>query len=147
MNKQQIIDTLIASEENFMEKLSTTLEEFKTASDLDEDATMDRQEMSQANEAKDMQLRMQVQYDKAKLDLEGLKNDSQTETETVTSGSLIETEKSFYYVGVAVHSIEVDGKTLYGISSDSPAFTEVFGKAKGDSLTLGENKHTIINLS
>ncbi len=147
MNKQEIIAALIASEVNFMEKLSITLEEFKMASDLDEEATMDRQEMSQANEAKDMQLRMQLQYDKAKADLDELKNDSQTSNDTVVSGSLIETEKSFYYVGVAVHSIEVDGKTLYGISSDSPAFTEVFGKAKGDSINLGENKHTIINLS
>ena len=147
MNKQEIISALIASEENFMEKLSITLQEFKMASDLDEEATMDRQEMSQANEAKDMQLRMQLQYDKAKADLDELKNDSQTSNDTVVSGSLIETEKSFYYVGVAVHSIEVDGKTLYGISSDSPAFTEVFGKAKGDSINLGENKHTIINLS
>ncbi len=147
MNKQKIIAALISSEENFMEKLSITLDEYKKASDLDEEATMDRQEMSQANEAKDMQLRMQLQYDKANADLEELKNDSQTQTDTVTSGSLIETEKSFYYVGVSVHSIEVDGKTLYGISSDSPAFTEVFGKAKGDSIILGENKHTIINLS
>ncbi len=147
MNKQEIIAALIASEENFMEKLSITLQEFKMASDLDEEATMDRQEMSQANEAKDMQLRMQLQYDKAKADLDELKNDSQTSNDTVVSGSLIETEKSFYYVGVAVHSIEVDGKTLYGISSDSPAFTEVFGKAKGDSISLGENTHTIINLS
>lgn len=147
MNKKQIIETLIASEENFIEKLSVTLEGYKKASDLDEEATMDRQEMSQANEAKDMQLRMQVQYDKAISDLEELKNDSQTETDTVTAGSLIETEKSFYYVGVSVHSIEVDGKTLYGISSDSPAFTEVFGKSKGDSISLGDNKHKIMELA
>ena len=147
MNKKEIIETLIASEENFIEKLSTTLQEYKKASDLDEDATMDRQEMSQANEAKDMQLRMQVQYDKATTDLEVLKSISQDKYDTVVAGSLIETENSFYFVGVSVHSVEVNGKTLYGISSDSPAFTEVFGKTKGDSITLGENKHKIIELA
>jgi len=147
MNKKEIIETLIASEENFIEKLSTTLQEYKKASDLDEDATMDRQEMSQANEAKDMQLRMQVQYDKATTDLEVLKSISQDIYDTVVAGSLIETENSFYFVGVSVHSVEVNGKTLYGISSDSPAFTEVFGKTKGDSITLGENKHKIIELA
>lgn len=147
MNKQQIIEAVIASEEHFVEKLSVTLEEYKNASDLDEEATMDRQEMSQANEAKDMQLRMQLQYDKAKVDLEELRNGVTSETSTVANGSLIETEQSFYYVGVPVHSIEVDGKTLYGISSDSPAYTEVFGKSTGDSITLGENKHKIIALA
>ena len=147
MNKQQIIEALIASEENFVEKLSVTLEEYKNASDLDEEATMDRQEMSQANEAKDMQLRMQLQYDKAKVDLDELRNAVTIETSTVANGSLIETEHSFYYVGVSVHNIDVDGKTLYGISSDSPAYAEVFGKATGDSITLGENKHKIIALA
>jgi hypothetical protein len=147
MNKKKIIEALIASEENFIEKLSITLGEYKKASDLDEEATMDRQEMSQANEAKDMQLRLKLQYDKAAIDLAELKNDSQNNSDTVLSGSLIETDKSFYYVGVSVHSIEVEGKTLYGISSDSPAYSEVFGKTKGDSIKLGEHTHKIINLA
>ena len=146
MNKKKIMEALIASEENFIEKLAITLEEYKNAADLDEDATMDRQEMSQANEAKDMQLRLQLQYDKAAIDLATLKDDHQNTDDTVISGSLIETDKSYYYVGISVHGMEIEGKTLYGISSDSPAYSEVFGKTKGDSIKLGEHVHKIINI-
>ncbi len=146
MNKSSILDKIIAQEESFVQELSSSLSAFQNASDMDEEETKDLHDMSQANEAKDMQLRLQVQYDKAVSDLKHLKETSRNPQQTAIAGALVETDHAFYLLGASIHNIEVEGKTVYGISANSPGFAEVYGKETGDSISLGDSKHTIITI-
>ncbi len=143
LNKEEIIKQIVTQEEKFIEKLEATRDQFKNASDLDEEATMDRQEMSQANEAKDMQMRMKVQLDKANQDLEELKTTSKDKHTTVQPGALVITEQKIFFAGVSIHSLDVDGKEVLGVSSESPAYKIMLGLTIGDKFTLGDTEYEI----
>lgn len=143
LNKEEIIKQIVAQEEKFIEKLEETRDQFKSASDLDEEATMDRQEMSQANEAKDMQLRMKVQLDKANHDLEELKNTSKSSHTSVQPGAIVRTDDTIFFAGVSIHSIDIGGQEVLGVSSESPAYKIMMGKTTGDKFTLGKQEYTV----
>lgn len=143
MTKKEILQQIIDQEAGYIEKLKETLEEYKEASDLDEQETIDRQEMSQANEAKDMQMRMRLQLDKANLDFADVKKIGALDYNRVEAGALVTTDKAYFFVGVSIHNLEIKGKDLYGVSVESPAFKEILGKVEGDKFKLGENTYNI----
>ncbi len=143
MTKKEILKEIIDQEAGYIEKLKVTLGEYREASDLDEQETIDRHEMSQANEAKDMQMRMRIQLDKAKADFDELQKLGEKDYDRVEAGALVTTDKAYFFVGVSIHNLEIKKKDLYGVSRESPAFKEIVGKVKGDEFTLGQNKYKI----
>ena len=143
MNKTAIFNKIVEQEELYIQKLKQTLEQYRRASDLDEEGTMDRQDMSQANEAKDMQMRMRVQLDKANADLAELKNVGSKDYDTVAAGAMVTTGKAYFFVGVSLHALAVNGKDVHGVSSESPAFKTMYGKAAGDTFELGDTTYNI----
>lgn len=142
-SKEKILKLIIEQEEKFVEKLEATRDQFKSASDLDEEATMDRQEMSHANEAKDMQMRMKVQLDKANADLDEIKTTGAASYDSVQPGAIVKTDKNIFFAGVSIHSLEIDGKDLLGVSTESPAYSLMRGLSAGEKFTLGEDTYTI----
>lgn len=147
MNKEAIFNKIVEQEELYVEKLEETLELYRRASDLDEEGTMDRQDMSQANEAKDMQMRMRVQLDKANGDLAELKNVGNKACEKVEAGALVTTGKAYFFVGVSLHALNINGKDVYGVSAESPAFKTMYGKVAGDTFELGNDTYSIDEVS
>ncbi len=147
MNKESILKEIISQEELFIDRLKESLNSYKTASDLDEEATMDRQDMSQANQAKDMQMRLRVQLDKANADLDELKKISAGKYASVEGGALVETEKKYFFIGVSIHTLEINGKDVLGVSSDSPAFKTMYGHTAGEEFTLGNDNYKILSIS
>lgn len=147
MNKTAIFNKIVEQEELYIEKLKQTLEQYRRASDLDEEGTMDRQDMSQANEAKDMQMRLRVQLDKANNDLAELKNVGSKEYEKVEAGAMVTTGKAYFFVGVSLHALNVNGKDVHGVSAESPAFKTMYGKTKGETFELGDTTYNIEEVS
>lgn len=143
MTKKEIFQKILTQEESYIEKLEQSLQQYKSASNLDDEGTMDRHDMSQANEAKDMQLRLRVQLDKANKDLAEFRKVGEKEYETVEAGALVTTKKADFFVGVSLHAIAIEGKDVYGVSAESPAFKMMYGKAKGDEFELGNEKYKI----
>ncbi len=143
MNKTAIFNKIVEQEELYIEKLKQTLEQYRRASDLDEEGTMDRQDMSQANEAKDMQMRLRVQLDKANNDLAELKNVGSKAYDKVAAGAMVTTGKAYFFVGVSLHALVVNGKDVHGVSAESPAFKTMYGKAPGDTFELGDTTYNI----
>ncbi|MEP6846638.1 MAG: hypothetical protein ABI861_11565, partial [Panacibacter sp.] len=137
---------ILEQEALYIEKLEQSLKQYKSASNLDDDGTMDRQDMSQANEAKDMQMRLRVQLDKANKDFTEFKKVGNENYSTVESGALVSTEKAYFFVGVSLHTLTVEGKELFGVSGESPAFKTMYGKVKNDEFSLGDTKYKIIEI-
>jgi hypothetical protein len=147
MTKEKIFEKILAQEELYIEKLEQSLQQYKSASNLEDEGTMDRHDMSQANEAKDMQLRLRVQLDKANGDLTEFKKVGSKSYDSVEAGALVTTEKSYFFVGVSLHTITIDGKEVYGVSAESPAFKTMYGKEKNDEFTLGDTTYKIQDIS
>ena len=146
MDRSKIIELVQRQLEINIEEINQALENYRSASDLDESDTRDMEDFSQQSENKELQLQMERQLENANDQLVRLQEFSDETTETAGVGSLIETDRNWFLLGVSLSSIPIGDKELIGISVESPAFATINDKAKGDTISLGNNTYTILGI-
>lgn len=73
--------------------------------------------------------------------------DVSQEHTVVGSGSLVETEKNFFFIAVALGKLNIDDdKNYYSISTDAPIYEHLKGKKSGDSFTFNNLTYNIVNV-
>src|SRR5690606_36071045 len=73
--------------------------------------------------------------------------DVSQEHTVVGNGSLVETEKNFFYITVALGKLDIDdNKNYYSISTDAPIYEYLKGKKSGDSFTFNNLTYNIVNV-
>jgi len=143
MQKQEIFHQVRTSLENNIEELTRAMDSYNSASDLDESDTRDMEDFSQQDESKEMGRHMQVQLDRAREALVTLDELNGDEITTAKAGALIETSDTYFLLGISFPALHTGDKEVIGVSSVSPAFGELNGKAKGDKFKLGDKSFTI----
>lgn len=146
MKKAQVITTLIDEQNKIIADLEKAIKVYRKASDVDEDDTLDPEDFSHQAEAKDMQLRLENKLLREKNALKTLEKHQKQRINEVKIGSLIETEAYYFYIGVATHPVSVDNKKVLGVSEKAPIMTLLKGKKKGDKITVGGKKYTILSI-
>ncbi|MCZ2083143.1 MAG: GreA/GreB family elongation factor [Flavobacteriales bacterium] len=66
--------------------------------------------------------------------------------QTVGLGSLIQNDKGLFYIAVSLGEIIFNENKIFVISTESPLGKALFGKRKGDEISLNNTKQTIRNL-
>ena len=147
MDKAKILSAIIDEQEKVINNLKASIERYKQESNMDEDNTLDPEDYSRQNEAKDMQLR----YEKLLLTaqknwniLEKAKSENYTEIEI---GTLIETDKNYIFVGISLPVFKYEGKDVISVSEEAPVFQTLKSKTLGDTLELGNNNFKIISFN
>ncbi len=143
MNRQDILDKIQLSLEHNLAELNQALNDYESASNIDEGDTLDPEDFSQQSEFKEMQMRMQVQLDQVNGQLSRLQELGTKKTNTVEAGAIVETSHHLIFVGVAFPAIHVGGKELLGITTESPIYASLRGKTEGDSISLGKEEYII----
>ncbi len=146
MTKAEVIDFAIQDQESIIGTQVETIENLKNDATREESATFDPDDMSRQAQAKDLQMRMELQLLKAKKDLEVLKEFRNKEMTEVQPGAVAETSTYWIFVGISSQPIPFDGKMLICISTDAPIYKSMLGKKKGDSFTMGNKKQTLLNV-
>ena len=146
MKRKDIINKIIEEQKKVIESLESSVERYKTASDIDEESTHDPEDFSRQTEAKDMQLRYEKMLRNAENEMNFLEKEIDLSHETVENGSIIETEKNFYFVGISVPMISEDKKQIISFSEDAPIFQNMKGKKAGDEVKIGDNKEVISSI-
>jgi hypothetical protein len=72
-----------------------------------------------------------------------LKIDYTIVSQQVILGSLIEANDTFFLMAVALPKIEVDGKTVFGMSPQSPLGELFMGKKKNDEIIFNGKNYSI----
>lgn len=147
MKKEEILLLAAQQMENNIAEIRSSLKDYESASNIDEGDTIDPEDFSQQSEQKEMQYQMQIQLDHAQSGLSQLKEFSGKTFSSAKSGALIETETTYFLLGVSIPSVTVGKKELLGISQESPAYGMINGKSVGDKFTLGKNTYTISGIS
>ena len=62
--------------------------------------------------------------------------DASKKHEVAALGSLLETNRGWFFLSVAVGKLSVDGKQVFGLSPASPIGKALHGKAAGDAITF-----------
>ena len=143
MKRKDIITKIIEEQKKVIESLESSVERYRIASDLDEESTHDPEDFSRQTEAKDMQLRYEKMLRNAESEMVFLEKETELSHETIENGSIIETEKNFYFVGISVPVIKLKEKQIISFSEDAPIFQNMKGKKTGVEVKIGDNKEII----
>lgn len=146
MEKKKIHELIIKQQENLIHELTQYLEELNGVADLDENSSLDIDDYSRQNEMMDLVNRTNLQLDRARADLAKLEEYMSIEHDTVYPGSLVETESNWFFVGVSTLPFKADDKQVMGVSIDSPVYTAMYAKKKGDSFSVGGHKYKILSV-
>ncbi|MGZ5188049.1 MAG: hypothetical protein ACXWB5_01290 [Kaistella sp.] len=147
MKRNLIISQLIEEQAKVVESLQQSVNQYKTASDMDEESTHDPEDFSHQTEAKDMQLRFEKMLAEAEENLNFLNSEQNAAHETIEKGSVIETDQSYLFVGISVPVFKIEGKDVISFSEEAPVFEEIKGRAIGDSFKIGDNSHVIQSIA
>ena len=139
MKREAIIKIIIEEQKVVIESLQKSVEQYKIASDLDEESTHDPEDFSHQTEAKDMQLRFEKTLKEAEASLTFLKGELKQNHDSIENGSLIETDQNFLFVGISVPVFEFEGKDVITFSENAPVFQNLRGKNIGELVEIGSN--------
>ncbi|MBS1572203.1 MAG: hypothetical protein JST62_07415 [Bacteroidetes bacterium] len=146
MKREDILNEIIKEQHRVIDSLKASVEEYKTASDLDKDSATDPDDLARQSEAKDMQLRFEKMLKKEKTDLEFVLKEKDKTYSEIEFGAIVETDKNYFFLAVPLPKLIIDGKELFCISKDAPIFAKLKGKKIGDTLEIGTSNHTIANI-
>lgn len=147
MNRKDIIKSIIEEQDKLIDNLNNSVNRYTVASDIDEESTHDPEDFSQQTQAKDMQLRYEKLRNDAQQQLNFLHSEINEVHDKIEAGSLIETDKNYFFVGASVPLFEVNEKEVIVLSEEAPVFQELKDKSVGDTVKVGDEKYTITSIS
>ncbi|UAY51886.1 hypothetical protein [Ferruginibacter albus] len=62
---------------------------------------------------------------------------------TIVNGSLIKTNKGYFFISVALGKAEIDGIAIIALSPQSPLGSKLMQASKGDTVEMNGNLYTI----
>lgn len=65
------------------------------------------------------------------------------ENKVVAPGAVVVTEQFVFFIGVSSERVEVDGKTVFGISTKAPIYANMRGLEKGNKFQFNETNYVI----
>lgn len=147
MNKNEIIKSIINEQNVVISTIENSVSRYKNASDIDENDSIDPEDFSHQDEAKEMQLRYEQILVQAKNNLDFLETYKNKETTKIELGSLIETEYLYIFIGISLQQFKLNGKNVIAISEEAPIYNSIKEKTIGEKITIGTIENTIISIS
>lgn len=143
MNRIAIMDSIIKEQQKVVDNLEYSVNRYVTASDLEEDDTIDPDDLSQQVQAKDMQLRFEQLLKKAQDEMSFLVVERDLSHTEIEKGSLVILNDAIVFVGLSVPKFDFENKTVISFSTDAPAFKNIEHKKIGDEVLLGNQSYKI----
>jgi transcription elongation GreA/GreB family factor len=141
--KQHVKDALLERARAQFAASEESAEEHESAAELDQDSSLSVDDLSQADAAGGLTELFEESAAKQQADIATIEALDMGPKTTVSPGAIVGFDGGRYLIGVVADSVEVDGVTYEGISSDSPIHAAIEGLALGDSFTFRERTHTI----
>ena len=142
--KKKIIDFIIYSIKEKINILESELDSIrKEKNNITKSSAGDKFETSRSS--------MQIEYDKLNNQINILYNqlkliesiDNLTKKSRVGLGSLVKTDKSFYFISIGLGNYTIDKKTIYVISLASPIGKILNNKKEGDTIIFNNKEEKI----
>lgn len=147
MNKNEVIKSIIKEQNVVISNIENSVSRYKNASDIDENDSVDPEDFSHQDEAKEMQLRYEQILVQAKNNLDFLETYKDKETTKIELGSLIETEDLYIFIGISLQQFMLNGKNVIAISEDAPIYNSIKEKTIGEKITIGTIENSILSIS
>lgn len=146
MMKSTIIAAVKKHQENLVNELSERINLSHSMVDLDENDTIDPEDFSHQTEAGEMEQHMRVKYTEAKRLLEQLEQIDFSPKDAANQGAYVETDQFNCLIGISTAPFEHDGKSIVGMSTESPIYSSMKGKQVNESFHFGGREYHIRNI-
>lgn len=147
MKRTEILNRIIEEQKKVIANMQQTVDRYVNASDLDEDSTIDPDDLSRQVEFKDLQLRFEVLLKEAQDNLALVESElSNEERDRVEGGSILELNNHFIFIGISVPKFTLGTKEVISISTEAPIFQEFKDKKKGDHVQFAGVEDQIITI-
>ncbi|MCW4451367.1 hypothetical protein OK344_04010 [Kaistella sp. BT6-1-3] len=145
MNKSEILQIIRGKLSEKTDYLEHLISETRAANNETKSSMGDKYETSREMVQQEIN-NLQVQLNENLKALNSLKLINTNQYSVIGLGSLVETEKGFFYIAVSLGEIRFQEKKIFVISTESPLAKAMQGKSKGDEFILNNLKQSIINL-
>ena len=145
MNKSEILQIIRGKLSEKTDYLEHLISETRAANNETKSCMGDEYETSREMVQQEIN-NLQVQLNENLKALNSLKLINTNQHSVIGLGSLVETEKGFFYIAVSLGEIRFQEKKIFVISIESPLAKAMHGKSKGDEFILNNLKQSIINL-
>ena len=145
MNKSEILQIIRGKLSEKTDYLEHLISETRAANNETKSSMGDKYETSREMVQQEIN-NLQVQLNENLKALNSLKLINTNQNSVIGLGSLVETEKGFFYIAVSLGEIRFQEKKIFVISTESPLAKAMNGKSKGDEFILNNLKQSIINL-
>ncbi|OFZ56670.1 MAG: hypothetical protein A3D92_14065 [Bacteroidetes bacterium RIFCSPHIGHO2_02_FULL_44_7] len=143
MNKEKLIQTMIQHQRELVNEFAEKVATVHSMVDLDEGDTLDPEDFSHQHTSGEMEQLMRVQLNRAERCLESLHSLDVASKKSVMQGAYVETDQFNCLVCFATAPFECCGKTVIGISKESPLYAAMIGKHVNESFSFAGKKYTI----
>ena len=145
MNKSEILQIIRGKLSEKTDYLEHLISETRAANNETKSSMGDKYETSREMVQQEIN-NLQVQLNENIKALNSLKLINTNQHSVIGLGSLVETEKGFFYIAVSLGEIRFQEKKIFVISTESPLAKLLFGKKKGNEISLNNSKQTIQNI-
>lgn len=98
-------------------------------------------------EQNDMLVRMEHELLFLKNELMTLENiDSDQESDVIEEGAVVVTDQRVFFVSTSIESVEVDGKSVFGLSVHAPIYDDMKGKKKNEVIEYNGLRYQILDV-
>ena len=133
-------------------KQQLTISDFEMEIEQLSSAVTDRQESASqeprgASERNEVLVRMEHELVFLKNELMALeKIDPERICQKVEEGAIVVTDQRVFFVSTSIESVDVNGKSVFGLSIHAPIYGAMKGKVKGEKIEFNGLRYQILDL-
>ena len=142
MNKSEILQIIQDKLSAKIENLERLINETRASNNETKSSMGDKFETSREMVQQEINT-LQIQLNENRNARNSLKQINTNLHQTIGLGSLVETDKGLFYIAVSLGQIIFNEKKIFVISTESPLGKILFGKKKGDEISLNNMKQII----
>lgn len=146
MKRTEILTQIIEEQKKVIANINHSVERYAHASDIDEDSTIETEDLSRQAEFKDMQLRYETILKEAQRNLAFLHDEMDSTHSIIENGSIVETENAYIFIGISVPKFKTIEKDIVAVSASAPVYRQMINKKQNDHFEFGNQKYTIIGI-
>lgn len=144
--KNKLLTESIKRQQSLINDFNTRLADLKVSERIAIEEELDESRSSQKAQVDSevMLLNSQLQFAKKEMDvLRSLTSTKSSLVDHADLGAVVVTDKGTFFVSSSIEQFKVDGKTYFGLSTQSPLFNVMKGKQKGDRFSLNNITYSI----
>lgn len=143
ITKTEVKSELLLHQQHLIDDLSKMLDSHKEGADIDEEDTLDPDDLSHQNEATVASYELKARVEHAISDLNYIKNWNLEPSNEVNEYAIVKTQEVNFIIGIATLPFQFKAENYVGISTNAPIYQMMKGKKQGDAFNFGTYHYEI----